>query len=138
MKIIPLILSLFLFVQFASMGKEKKVTLNKKIEVKISKESIEDNYQHLVNEIDKFDRNIMYEKVLTKFSNCNKLSVRDIRISSVKETSEKTFKDKKVNQKAEIYVKVSIEYEKSKTEEATEILNYCESMVKGYLTEKGF
>ncbi|MBN2485624.1 MAG: hypothetical protein JXB34_06595 [Bacteroidales bacterium] len=106
--------------------------LSEIINIKTTKDSIDIDYQNVSAKVMKIDQHKVIEKIYAKYPDINKDYVDRIAIQSVKETKSlrKHINNVETNiEKNGIYVEITLNYEKSKQDQARLIIEYSKALI---------
>ena len=108
------------------------IELSEIIDIKTTKDSMDIDYQNVSTEVLKIDQQQLIEKIYAKYPDINKKYVDRIAIMAVKK-SESLKKEvnniKTESEKSGIYVEITLNYEKSKQDQARLIIKYSKALI---------
>jgi len=108
------------------------IKLSEIIDIKTTKDSIDVDYQNVSTKVLKIDQQQITEKIYAKYPDINKDYVDRIGIRTVKETEslKKEINNiEKNSEKSDIYVEIILNYEKSKQDQARQIIKYSKALI---------
>jgi len=108
------------------------IELSEIIDIKTTKDSIDVDYQNVSTKVLKIDQQQITEKIYAKYPDINKDYVDRIGIRTVKETEslKKEINNiEKNSEKSDIYVEIIMNYEKSKQDQARQIIKYSKALI---------
>ncbi len=108
------------------------IKLSEIIDIKTTKDSIDVDYQNVSTKVLKIDQQQITEKIYAKYPDINKDYVDRIGIRTVKETEslKKEINNiEKNSEKSDIYVEIIMNYEKSKQDQARQIIKYSKALI---------
>jgi len=108
------------------------IKLSEIIVIKTTKDSIDVDYQNVSTKVLKIDQQQITEKIYAKYPDINKDYVDRIGIRTVKETEslKKEINNiEKNSEKSDIYVEIIMNYEKSKQDQARQIIKYSKALI---------
>jgi hypothetical protein len=111
------------------------IELSEKIKIKTSKDI---NVEAIKEYVWKVNQQQMREKIYTKFPDAIRQYVDRIEIAFVTETvsSKKSFNNVEFsNEKYDLYVQISLDYEKTKKDQASQIISYAKTLMADELTK---
>lgn len=102
------------------------------VEIKTTKDSIDIDYQNVSEIISKIDQQQIREKIYAKYPDINKNFVDRIGMKTVKKTlnlQREINNIKTYSGKNDIYVEITLHYEKSKQDQARLIISYFKALL---------
>lgn len=112
--------------------------LSEIINIKATKDSIDIDYQNLSSVVFKIDQIQIREKIYAKYPDIIQKYLRRIEIKSTKESQSLKKEINNIitnNETGLIYVEISMNYEKSKSEQAKQIIKYARSLITDELVK---
>ena len=108
------------------------IKLSETIDIKTTKDSIDIDYQNINAIVLKINQEQIIEKIYAKYPDISMYYVDRIEIKAVKKTEslkKETNKIKTNYKTSGIYVEIAMNYEKSKPEQARQIIKYSKTLI---------